>query len=70
MCRGQVAGLRVAASERGGGIGAMLDWAIAECRERGCGLVQLTSDERGPDAHRFYEALGFRATHRGYKLSL
>jgi GNAT superfamily N-acetyltransferase len=71
MWRGQIEGVRVAVSERGGGVGrAMLEWAIAECRDRGCGLVQLTSDERRPDAHRFYEALGFRATHRGYKLSL
>jgi GNAT superfamily N-acetyltransferase len=71
MWRGQIEGVRVAASERGGGVGrAMLEWAIGECRERGCGLVQLTSDERRPDAHRFYEALGFRATHRGYKLPL
>jgi hypothetical protein len=35
----------------------------------GCGLVQLTTPQRRPDAHRFYEALGFRATHRGYKLT-
>jgi GNAT superfamily N-acetyltransferase len=71
MWRGQIEGVRVAGSERGGGIGrAMLAWAIAECRRRGCGLVQLTSDERRPDAHRFYETLGFRATHRGYKLAL
>lgn len=69
--RGQIEGVRVAAGERGGGIGhAMLEWAIAECRRRGCGLVQLTSDERQADTHRFYEALGFRATHRGYKLGL
>jgi GNAT superfamily N-acetyltransferase len=71
MWRGQIEGVRVAETERGGGIGrTMLEWAIGECRKRGCGLVQLTSDERRPDAHRFYEALGFRATHRGYKLSL
>ena len=69
--RGQIEGVRVAGAARGGGIGhAMLRWAIAECRRRGCGLVQLTSDERRPDAHRFYEALGFRATHRGYKLAV
>jgi GNAT superfamily N-acetyltransferase len=69
MWRGQIEGVRVAASERGSGVGrAMLGWAIEECRKRGCGLVQLTSDERRADAHRFYEALGFRATHRGYKL--
>ena len=71
MWRGQIEGVRVAAAERGTGIGgAMLERAIAECRRRGCGLVQLTSDERRVEAHRFYEALGFRATHRGYKLSL
>lgn len=71
MWRGQIEGVRVAAAERGGGVGrAMLRWAIEECRKRGCGLVQLTSDERRPDAHRFYEALGFQATHRGYKLVL
>ena len=71
MWRGQIEGVRVAAGERGSGVGrTMLDWAIAECRRRGCGLVQLTSDERRGDAHRFYEALGFQPTHRGYKLSL
>jgi len=69
--RGQIEGVRMAAGERGSGTGRlMIEWAIEECRRRGCGLVQLTSDERRPDAHRFYEALGFRATHRGYKLAL
>ncbi len=71
MWRGQIEGVRVAAGERGSGVGrVMLQWAIGQCRNRGCGLVQLTSDERRSDAHRFYEALGFQATHRGYKLSL
>jgi len=71
MWRGQIEGVRVAAGERGSGIGrAMLLWAIEECRKRGCGLVQLTSDKRRADAHAFYEALGFRATHEGYKLAL
>jgi GNAT superfamily N-acetyltransferase len=71
MWRGQIEGVRVAAGERASGIGrAMLEWAIEECRRRGCGLVQLTSDKRRADAHRFYESLGFEATHQGYKLSL
>ena len=71
MWRGQIEGVRVAAAERGGGIGrAMLERAVAECRRRGCGLVQLTSDKRRPAAHAFYEALGFQATHEGYKLML
>src|SRR5262249_17865938 len=71
MWRGQIEGVRIASSERKTGVGqAMLEWAIGECRKRGCGLVQLTSDERRPNAHRFYERLGFQATHRGYKLPL
>jgi GNAT superfamily N-acetyltransferase len=71
MWRGQIEGVRVVASERASGIGrAMLEWAIEECRRRGCGLVQLTSDKRRADAHKFYESLGFEATHQGYKLSL
>jgi GNAT superfamily N-acetyltransferase len=71
MWRGQIEGVRVAADERGSGIGrAIIEWATQECRRRGCGLVQLTSDKRRPAAHRFYEALGFEATHQGYKLSL
>ena len=71
MWRGQIEGVRVASAERGGGIGrAMIEWAIAESRKRGCGLVQLTSDKRRSGAHAFYEALGFQATHEGYKLPL
>jgi ribosomal protein S18 acetylase RimI-like enzyme len=71
MWRGQIEGVRVATGERAGGIGrAMLEWAIEESRRRGCGLVQLTSDKRRSAAHGFYEALGFEATHQGYKLSL
>jgi ribosomal protein S18 acetylase RimI-like enzyme len=71
MWRGQIEGVRVAAAARGSGIGrTMLEWAVARCRERGCGLVQLTSDKRRGAAHAFYEALGFQATHEGYKLPL
>ena len=48
----------------------MFEWAIEECRDRGCGLVQLTTDKGRPDAMRFYEALGFGASHEGMKLKL
>ena len=55
----------------GGGIGAaMMAWAIERARERGCVLVQLTTDKRRDDAHRFYRRLGFVATHEGMKLTL
>ncbi|AMY67595.1 GNAT family N-acetyltransferase [Frigidibacter mobilis] len=69
--RGQIEAVRVAAGMRGQGIGkAMVDWAIEECRARGCGLVQLTTDRSRTEAHAFYEALGFAASHVGYKLQL
>ncbi len=71
MLRGQIESVRIAASQRGGGLGrAMFEWAIAECRRRGCGLVQLTTDKARPDALRFYESLGFMASHAGMKLAL
>ena len=69
--RGQIEAVRIAASRRGGGLGRqMMEWAIAQCRARGCGLVQLTSDKARHDAHRFYDNLGFVASHEGYKLTL
>ena len=71
MWRGQIEAVRVAAAQRGSGVGrAMLRWAIEQCRARGCGLVQLTTDKRRDDAHRFYASLGFEASHEGMKLSL
>jgi ribosomal protein S18 acetylase RimI-like enzyme len=71
MWRGQIEAVRVASSRRGSGIGkAMIQWAIEQCRGRGCGLVQLTTDKRRVDARRFYEALGFKASHEGMKLAL
>ena len=48
----------------------LFEWAIEQCRQKGCGLVQLTTDKRRPDAVRFYERLGFEASHEGMKLSL
>lgn len=71
MWRGQIESVRIAAAQRGGGIGRrMFDWAIGECRRRGCGLVQLTTDKSRPEALRFYENLGFQASHEGLKLAL
>lgn len=71
MWRGQIEGVRIAAGHRGAGLGRQaFEWAIGECRARGCGLVQLTTDRERPEAHRFYEQLGFTASHVGYKKSL
>lgn len=69
--RGQIEAVRIAADRRGGGLGRrVFDWAIEECRSRGCCLVQLTTDAGRSDAHRFYEQLGFVASHLGYKKAL
>src|SRR5690606_23779575 len=69
--RSVIEGVRVHADERGSGLGTQLiEWAIDESRRQGCQLVQLTSDNTRTDAHRFYERLGFTASHVGFKLSL
>ena len=69
--RGLIEAVRVAAEHRRHGIGAdMLRYAIERARARGCHLVQLTTDKRRVDARRFYERLGFQATHEGMKLFL
>jgi GNAT superfamily N-acetyltransferase len=69
--RAQIEGVRVDRSARGTGIGRrMVEWAIERAREQGCHLVQLTTNKARPDAHRFYEGLGFVASHEGMKLQL
>lgn len=69
--RGQIEAVRVSSSRRGRGIGQeMIEWAISECRRRGCSHVQLTTDKSRTDAHRFYDRLGFVASHIGYKLTI
>jgi len=69
--RAQIEGVRVDSSLRSSGVGRKLFvWAIARARAKGCRLVQLTSDKSRPDAIRFYESLGFTASHEGLKLHL
>jgi len=69
--RAQVEAVRVARSQRGRGLGqALLRWAVEEARSRGCSLLQLTTDKQRTDAQRFYERLGFVASHEGMKLDL
>lgn len=67
----QIEAVHVAAEYRGQGIGTkMMAWAIDQARERNCRRVQLTTDKRRQDAHRFYDRLGFSFTHEGAKLLL
>ncbi|MDH6226086.1 MULTISPECIES: GNAT family N-acetyltransferase [Streptomyces] len=69
--RSVIEGVRVHSDERGTGLGSRLvRWAIEESGRRGCRLVQLTSDATRTDARRFYERLGFTASHIGFKLQL
>ncbi|MDQ0684953.1 GNAT superfamily N-acetyltransferase [Streptomyces achromogenes] len=69
--RSIIEGVRVHADERGSGLGTrFIEWAIEESRRENCQLVQLTSDSTRTDAHRFYERLGFTASHVGFKMNL
>jgi GNAT superfamily N-acetyltransferase len=63
--------VRVRTDLRGHGVGRlMMTYAIERARERGCRLVQLTTDKRRDDAYRFYASLGFLNSHEGMKLNL
>jgi len=63
--------VRIARDARGLGLGSdFIEWAMARCVERGCGLVQLTSDKSRTESIRFYEKLGFVASHEGLKRNL
>jgi GNAT superfamily N-acetyltransferase len=66
-----IEGVRIARESRGQGLGTeFIKWAIDRARSRGCSIVQLTSDKQRPGALKFYESLGFQATHEGFKLRL
>src|SRR4051812_22299399 len=69
MLRAQLEAVRVDRTVRGGGLGsAFLAWVLGECRRRGAGLAQLTTDKRRVDAQRFYARAGFVASHEGMKV--
>ena len=71
MLRAQIESVRVSSHHRGRRIGrALFEHAITLAQEAGCGLVQLTTDKQRPDARRFYESLGFKASHEGMKLAI
>ncbi|HET7787162.1 MAG TPA: GNAT family N-acetyltransferase [Myxococcales bacterium] len=67
----QLEAVRIDAPLRGRGHGAaMMRWIVEECRRRGCARIQLTSNKSRKAAHRFYQRLGFVASHEGMKLDL
>ena len=66
-----IEGVRIHPEYRGKGLGrTLIEWSIDAARKRQCQIVQLTSDKQRPEALRFYESLGFKATHEGFKLKL
>ncbi|WOX25103.1 GNAT family N-acetyltransferase [Streptomyces solicathayae] len=61
--------VRIRADRRGGGLGReLMRRAVERARDRGCALVQLTSNKQRTEAHRFYASLGFARSHDGFKL--
>lgn len=63
--------VHIAPAHRNKGLGTeMIRWAIEQSRHRGCRMVQLTSNKKRLDAHRFYERLGFLKSHEGFKYYL
>ena len=69
--RAQIEAVRIRKDKRGLGIGkAMFEWAINRAKERNAHLLQLTTDRKRPKAIKFYEDLGFKATHEGMKMHL
>lgn len=69
--RAQVEAVRIDDEFRGQSLGEhLMQWAIAKAKEQGCSMMQLTTDKSRREAHRFYERLGFVASHEGMKLKL
>ena len=67
--RAQIEAVRIRQDQRGKGLGeVMFRWAIQRAQERGAHVLQLTTDKKRPEALRFYESLGFVASHEGMKL--
>jgi GNAT superfamily N-acetyltransferase len=67
--RAQVEAVRTHSGFRGQGIGRQVfDYILKRAKEKGCCMLQLTTDKQRPDAIRFYESLGFSCTHEGMKM--
>ena len=63
--------VRVSSAHRGKKIG---EWVMKQTvqfgESNGASIMQLTTNKKRADAKRFYERLGFNATHEGMKLYL
>ena len=69
--RATIEGVRTSSSQRGKAVGTeLIRFAINRAKERGCHLIQITTDKNRKDALRFYERLGFKASHEGLKMHI
>ena len=67
--RAQIEAVRIREDQRGKGLGVQFfKWAIDRAKERGAHVLQLTTDRKREEALRFYEKLGFVASHHGMKM--
>ena len=67
--RAQIEAVRIRGDQRGKGLGTLFfQWAIDRAKEKGAHVLQLTSDKQRPEAIKFYENLGFKASHEGMKM--
>ncbi|WP_421763078.1 GNAT family N-acetyltransferase [Ekhidna sp.] len=67
--RAQIEAVRIKSDRRGSGIGEQLfKWMISKAKDKGAHLIQLTTDKKRPEALRFYEKIGFLASHEGLKM--
>ncbi|WP_198662870.1 GNAT family N-acetyltransferase [Cohaesibacter sp. CAU 1516] len=69
--RAEIEAVRIHSYFRGRGLGKqMFAWAMDKAKADGCAILQLTTSKTRGDSQRFYDQLGFEATHIGYKMSL
>lgn len=67
--RAQIEAVRIRKDKRDKGLGeSLFKWAIQRAKDRDAHLIQLTTDKKRPEALKFYERLGFKASHEGMKL--
>ena len=64
---GRITAIVVTETMRGKGIGKLLvEKAEALAQEAKCNVIELTTNVKRVEAHKFYESLGFEATHKRF----
>ncbi len=69
--RAEVEGVRIKPSFQRLGLGKfMFNWVKNKAIEKGCGILQLTTNKSRVSANEFYKNIGFIDTHNGMKMIL